>query len=132
LYNNKKTKMKKNIKTILVLISSVLIFSCGERSSDKNATQTDGKREKSNLQSNEIKVDGVYTGSKNISGIKLKAKLTIRGNTWSAMSSLGDDDIEYQSGVIKGHDLYDESGMIKIGYVAGNSASISGYPNMSK
>jgi uncharacterized protein with FMN-binding domain len=124
--------MKKNIKTILVLISSILIFSCGERASYKDSTKTDGTIEKTDLQSNEIEVDGSYTGSKNISGIKLKAKLTISGNTWSAMSSLGDDDTEYQSGVIKGHDLYDESGMIKIGYVSGNSASISGYPNMSK
>ncbi len=124
--------MKKNIKTILIFTISILIFSCGNGSSDKSSTKTNETKEKTNLESNEIKVDGVYTGSKNISGIKLKAKLTISGNTWSAMSSLGDDDIEYQSGVIKGHDLFDESGMIKIGYVAGNSASISGYPNMSK
>jgi hypothetical protein len=28
--------------------------------------------------------------------------------------------------------LYDESAMIKIGYVSGKSASINGYPSMSK
>ncbi len=60
------------------------------------------------------------------------AKLTISGIRWSATSQLGYDSPEYQNGVVKGNDLYDDSGMIKIGYVSGNSASINGYPSMRK
>ena len=78
----------------------------------------------------EVSIDGVYSGSQNISGLELVAKLTINGNRWSASSQLGYDRAEYQNGVIKGKDLYDDSGMIKIGYVSGNTASIEGYPTL--
>lgn len=77
-------------------------------------------------------IDGDYSGSQNISGLNLTAKLTISGTSWSASSQLGYDNPEYQNGVVKGSDLYDDSGMIKIGYVSGNSANIDGYPSMRK
>jgi hypothetical protein len=67
-----------------------------------------------------------------LGGIELTAELTIIGNSWSASSQLGYDSPEYQNGVVKGNELYDESGMIKVGYVSGNSASINGYPSMRK
>ena len=80
----------------------------------------------------EVTIDGVYIGSQNFGGIELTAELTIIGNSWSASSQLGYDSPEYQNGVVKGNELYDESGMIKVGYVSGNSASINGYPSMRK
>lgn len=76
--------------------------------------------------------DGIYTGSKNISGLELSAELTIRGSKWSAVSQLGDDSPEYQNGILKDQDLYDDSGMIQIGSVSGHSASLHGYPSMRK
>lgn len=77
-------------------------------------------------------IDGVYYGSQNISGLNLTAKLIISGSRWSVSSQLGYDNPEYQNGVVMGSDLYDDSGMIKIGYVSGNSANIDGYPSMRK
>lgn len=76
--------------------------------------------------------DGVYTGSTNISGLELSAELTVSGNSWSAVSQLGDDSPEYQNGILKDQDLYDDSGMFKIGYLSGRSVSLNGYPNMRK
>ena len=77
-------------------------------------------------------IDGVYSGSTSISGLDLVAELTISGNRWSARSQLGYDNQEYQNGIVNGNDLYDDSGMIKIGFVSGNTASINGYPSMEK
>jgi hypothetical protein len=39
---------------------------------------------------------------------------------------------EFQNGIVKGKDLFDDSGMIKIGSVSGTSANINGYPSMRK
>ena len=80
----------------------------------------------------EVNIDGIYEGTQNISGLLLEAKLVIRGNRWSATSQLGYDGPELQNGVVQGTDLYDDSGMLKIGYVSGNSARIEGYPSMYK
>ncbi|MBM3453502.1 MAG: hypothetical protein FJX84_10250 [Bacteroidetes bacterium] len=80
----------------------------------------------------EDSIDGGYFGTQNISGLELVAKLTISGSRWFATSQLGYDSPEYQNGVVRGNDLYDDSGIIKIGYVSGNSASINGYPRMRK
>jgi hypothetical protein len=77
-------------------------------------------------------IDGVYRGSDNISGLALEAKLVISGDRWSAVSKLGYDAPEIQNGVVHGTDLYDDSGMLKIGYVSGNTARIDGYPSMHK
>ena len=123
-------------KTIL-LLTATFIISCGGNKSNsskqskasENATQSEDAAEN---KTQEVSIDGVYTGSQNISGLNLEAKLTISGTSWSASSQLGYDNPEYQNGVVKGSDLYDDSGMIKIGYVSGNNASIDGYPSMRR
>ena len=124
-------------KTIL-LLTATLVISCGDNkksnasnqsNASENATQSEDAAEN---KTQEVSIDGVYTGSQNISGLNLEAKLTISGTSWSASSQLGYDNPEYQNGVVKGSDLYDDSGMIKIGYVSGNSANINGYPSMRK
>ena len=124
-------------KTIL-LLTATFIISCGDNkksnstkqsNASENAAQSEDAAEN---KTQEVSIDGVYTGSQNISGLNLEAKLTISGTSWSASSQLGYDNPEYQNGVVKGSDLYDDSGMIKIGYVSGNSANIDGYPSMRK
>jgi hypothetical protein len=124
-------------KSILLLITT-LVISCGDNKksntsnqskASENATQSEDAAEN---KTQEVSIDGVYTGSQNISGLNLEAKLTISGKSWSATSQLGYDNPEYQNGVVNGTDLYDDSGMIKIGYVSGNNASIDGYPSMRK
>jgi len=117
--------------TLQIFISCCIIMlsSCGGDSQDatvnKSSTQKEDRKE-------EESIDGVYTGSQNISGLELVAKLTISGKRWSATSQFGYDSPEFQNGIVDGKDLYDDSGSIKIGYVSGSSASIDGYPSMRK
>lgn len=129
--------MKLPIKALGVLcLAAAILGGCEDNSvsdkSDQAAPPAEvsppAPTEKEDTNSN----DGVYTGSKNISGLELSAELTISGNSWSAVSQLGDDSPEYQNGILKDQDLYDDSGLIKIGYVSGRSVSLNGYPNMRK
>lgn len=83
-------------------------------------------------QKEDASVDGIYEGSQNVSGLVLESKLVIRGSRWSATSQLGYEGPEIQNGVVHGTDLYDDSGMLKIGYVSGDIARIDGYPSMRK
>ena len=119
-----KTRTMKKVMTILgtILFVSFILISCVDNSSGS----------KSSKQSQEDSIDGIYEGTQDLGGIVLAATLTINGNTWSAKSQLGSASPEYNSGVVKGSDLYDESGMIKIGYVSGKTARMNGYPSMSK
>ena len=122
----------------ILLLTATLVISCGDikksnstkqSNASENAAQAEDAAVNKTLK---VSIDGVYTGSQNISGLNLEAKLTISGKSWSASSQLGYDNPEYQNGVVNGTDLYDDSGMIKIGYVSGNNASIDGYPSMRK
>lgn len=123
---------------LIALILSVAITGCGGGSSNSNAPGTSIKTESksgnqpANTKKEETSINGVYTGSQNISGLELTARLTVSGNRWSATSQITGDSPEYQNGIVQGSDLYDDSGSIKIGYVSGRSASINGYPSMSK
>jgi hypothetical protein len=101
---------------------------------DALARRCSGSSDNGEVQSASLSdnIDGVYRGSDNISGLELVAKLVIRGDHWSAVSQLGYDAPEIQNGVVHGNDLYDDSGMLKIGYVSGNTARIDGYPSMNK
>lgn len=119
-----KTKTMKKFITILgtILFVSSTLTSCVNNSSGF----------KSSKQSQVDSIDGIYKGTQNLGGIVLAATLTIHGNTWSAKSQLGSESPEYYTGVVKGSDLYDKSGMLKIGYVSGKTARMNGYPSMSK
>jgi hypothetical protein len=123
--------MKKLLmKPGLLLLALLVLSSCGNPSnSDDSGSNTSGQEEQL---MEDTSIDGVYSGSMSISGLELVAELTISGNRWSARSQLGSDSQEYQNGVVNGNDLYDDSGMIKIGYVSGNTARIDGYPSMEK
>jgi uncharacterized protein with FMN-binding domain len=128
--------IKKHLAVALISISTMVFIACNSNSNKSNNTNSGNSERNSSTQRAQTKeednIDGVYSGTQNISGLELVAKLTISGSRWSASSQLGYDSPEYQNGVVKGKDLYDGSGMIKIGYVSGNSASINGYPIMRK
>jgi hypothetical protein len=133
-----KMKNKTIVFKSILLLTATLVISCGDikksnstkqSNASENAAQAEDAAVNKTLK---VSIDGVYTGSQNISGLNLEAKLTISGKSWSASSQLGYDNPEYQNGVVNGTDLYDDSGMIKIGYVSGNNASIDGYPSMRK
>ncbi|MBM3455511.1 MAG: hypothetical protein FJX80_10230 [Bacteroidetes bacterium] len=128
--------IKKHLTVALFSLSTIVFIACNSNSNKSNNSNSGNSNSNSSKQMEQTKVedaiDGVYSGSQNISGLELVAKLTISGSRWSATSQLGYDSPEYQNGVVKGNDLFDDSGMIKIGYVSGNSASINGYPSMRK
>ena len=128
--------IKKHLAVALISVSTMVFIACNSNSNKSNNSNSGNAERNSSTQREQTKeednIDGVYSGTQNISGLELVAKLTISGNRWSASSQLGYDSPEYQNGVVKGKDLYDGSGMLKIGYVSGNSASINGYPSMRK
>lgn len=132
--------MKNNFTplVLIALILSLAITGCDNGSSNSNAPgttiKTDSKstNQPANTKKEETSINGVYTGSQNISGLELTARLTVSGNRWSATSQITGDSPEYQNGIVQGSDLYDDSGSIKIGYVSGRLASINGYPTMTK
>ena len=130
----------KNYKTIIMIamlvVGASLFNACTNSSKKKNSPDSESTSKSLSSQKEDRKeeesIDGVYTGSQNISGLELVAKLTISGKRWSATSQFGYDSPEFQNGIVDGKDLYDDSGSIKIGYVSGSSASIDGYPSMRK
>ena len=128
--------IKKYLAIALISMSAMVFIACNSNSNKSNNSNSGNSESNPSTQQGqtnlEDNIDGVYSGTQNISGLELVAKLTINGSSWSAKSQLGYESPEYQNGVVKGNDLYDNSGMIKIGYVSGNSASINGYPSMSK
>jgi uncharacterized protein with FMN-binding domain len=124
---------------LLTLTITVLFVSCGQNPTSDNAeynyqtTESEPTEESiESYQAEEVSIDGVYSGTTDINGLELKARLTISGNRWSATSQFAYESQEYQNGVVLDGDLYDESGMVKIGYVSGDYAHINGYPTMTK
>jgi hypothetical protein len=74
-------------------------------------------------------IDGTYSFKDN----SAELKITISGSSWSGktmmITGFGSDydnqNAQYDNGVIKGNDLYESSGMVKVGYINGNSLTTS-------
>lgn len=103
--------MKKKVLLImLVLFVISIVISCDSNSSSS---------------SNSTSINGTYR----FKDSSVKLKVTISGSSWSGettiLSGTGYDDSEYNSGIVKGKDLYDSSGFVKIGYVIGKSLHTS-------
>jgi hypothetical protein len=116
------------------LLSAIIFNSCSNNPQNKvvHSPNHESKSSSSSTEESQVSIDGVYSGSQSISGLELVARLTINGGSWSAISQFANESPEIQNGIVRGNDLYDDSGSIKIGYVSGSSASINGYPSMSK
>jgi len=118
-------KNKSILIALLVFPFSIAIMSCGNNSSTP----------KTNPQIQSIKsdeqetIDGTYSFKDN----SAELKITISGSSWSSktmmITGFGSDydnqNAQYDNGVIKGNDLYESSGMVKVGYVNGNSLTTS-------
>ena len=128
-----KTKIIKNL-SLSILLSALIFNSCSNNPQNKvvNSPNHESKSSSSSTEESQVSIDGVYSGSQSISGLELVARLTISGGSWSAISQFANESPEIQNGIVRGNDLYDDSGRLKIGYVSGSSASINGYPSMSK
>lgn len=110
-----------------------MLSSCGNNSKKSNSSNSDNASKSSSSQQEQPKeeegIDGLYSYEDN------SAKLTIRisGNSWSGktiiITGFGSDydnqNAQYDNGIVKGNDLYESSGMVKVGYVSGHSLTTS-------
>jgi|TARA_B100001971_G_scaffold160464_1_gene150425 hypothetical protein len=82
--------------------------------------------EKKRLEEEAESRNGTYTGRDRSSGSTLELTLTLSGNSWSMKTVPFSVDYGYNTqptaiydrGIVKGDDLYDESGSFKLGYVS--------------
>lgn len=62
--------------------------------------------------------DGTYE----YSDYFMEVTMRVAGSSWSAtIKYKSGNDTEYESGTVAGNDLYDSSGLFKVGYISGNS-----------
>lgn len=116
-------KNQLNLKSVIVLAISVFIMSCG------NNSESNQSNSKSQKQEDVETTDGTYSYNDN----SAELVITISGNSWSGktmmVSGFGSDydnqNAQYDNGIVKGNDLYESSGMVKVGYINGNSLTTS-------
>jgi hypothetical protein len=110
-----------------------MLSSCGNNSNKSNSSNSDNDNiSKSSLQEQpkeEESINGLYSYEDN------SAKLTIRisGNSWSGKtiiitgfgSDYDNENAQYDNGIVNDNDLYESSGIVKVGYVNGNSLTTS-------
>jgi preprotein translocase subunit SecG len=122
-YNVSEKKVKKSVIMLIVLFF-VVFFAITIALSNKSSSENNSN------ESTEISsVNGTYSYTDNSADLNV----TVNGNMWSFRSTIksgfgneyDNDNSQYDSGIMKGNDLYDKSGMVKIGYVSGNSLTTS-------
>jgi hypothetical protein len=110
-------------KINIACIIAFMVIGCRNNSSNENIDQS------------AISNSSVETISENINGTyylennSVSLEITVSGNTWVGKTLIktgfGDaydsENAEYQNGIMKENNLYDDSGYVKIGYVHGSS-----------
>ena len=122
-YNVSEKKVKNSVIMLIVLFI-VVFFAITIALNNKTRNEND-----SSVSTEVESVNGTYSYTDNSADLNL----TVNGNMWSLKSTIksgfGDeydnDNSQYDSGMMKENDLYDKSGMVKIGYVSGNSLTTS-------
>ena len=122
------------MKLFISLLTFLLIFSC---SSETKSSKSDSKNKSSNTSSSTYSKKKAKTNNGTFSKETRDGKMTvtISGNSWRGKTVIktgfGDaydnQNAQYDRGLVKGNDLYDESGYVKIGSVSGNSVRMAGY-----
>lgn len=122
--------MKKTVKHILSIltIGAFLFLAVGSdddeggESSIYNNESTDSY---SSSSSSSNSIEGTYTSSVSGGGGGGEFSVSIYGDSWSSILKINSyDNGTYEYGTVKGKNLYDESGFVKIGYVSGNTVTI--------
>ena len=123
------------MKSFLCLLIFLFIFSCSSESNSSKPTSksksTNGSSSSTYAKKKRTSKNGTY--SKETRDGKLL--VTISGNSWRGKTIIktgfGDaydnQNATYDRGLVRGNNLYDESGYVKVGSVSGNSVRISGY-----
>lgn len=112
----------KNIYSVFALIILLIASGCGNNSEKSNNAKS------TNTQVEET-INGTYTYSDN----SVELEITISEDSWYGKtmivtgfgSEYDSQNAQYDNGTVNGNDLYDNSGMVKIGYVSGKSLTIS-------
>ena len=116
--------MRKIILSIYLISISILYVGCNKKiestSNGENGIQNNYETES---------IDGTYYFNDNSTSLEI----TISGNSWTGKTifktGFGDtydaEKAEYQNGIVKGKDLYDNSGYAKIGTINGNLINTS-------
>ncbi|NUN08233.1 MAG: hypothetical protein HUU54_03565 [Ignavibacteriaceae bacterium] len=109
----------KNHGFVVSLILSISLFLHGcDGKIQADETQKSSSDEKLAGYPEENTIEGVYTYEDSFSG--MTASINIYGDSWSGTVNLSGD-IEFSNGTMKGKDLYEESGFVRVGYVSGKS-----------
>ncbi len=95
--------------------------------------QVTWKNSNSNSQTKQKKSSNRIAGTHSYKDNSAELVITISGNSWSGktmmVTGFGSDydnqNAQYDNGIVKGNDLYESSGMVKVGYVNGNSLTTS-------
>jgi len=117
--NNLKLNFVKLIFNKLIFIFSIsILISCNS----KNNKSDNSSNSYSQPDNSSYSQNGTYSYS---SG-DVELSMTISGDSWTGRTKICEYcDVEYDSGIVYGSDLYDSSGSVKIGNISGNSISTS-------
>ena len=110
-----------NISILSLLLC--LVSSCGDSSSGSSSSSSYGGSSYSSQS-----ITGVYS----YSGSDVKSTVTVSSSSWSGTlvivtgfgESYDNSNASYSRGIVKGNDLYDESGYIKLGSANGSSLTM--------
>lgn len=124
--------MTRVLKIVFLFVIAVCCFisisSCGNNATAEKSISSE-KKIKSIQKIEEDRIDGTYTYRDN----SAELEILIVGDSWSGktimISGFGSDydnkQAQYENGIVKGYDLFDSSGLIKIGHVSGKSLTTS-------
>lgn len=121
--------INKNIFTVVLF--TLVIYSCSQNPTSDN-TENNYQYDVSNPTEDskesyqeEVSVDGTYTGSVSGAGAGGEFTVKIYGSKWfSKLRINAYDQGTSESGLVKGNDLYDESGFSKVGYISGKTLTM--------
>jgi len=120
--------IQKHFAVALISISTMVFISCNSNSNKNNNSNSDNS-ESNTEEPKEESVDGLYTYEDNSANLSIR----VSGISWSGktliVSGFGEEydnqNAQYDNGIIKGKELFENSGMVKVGYISGNSLTTS-------
>lgn len=122
-------------KSFLLLVIGIAIVATLLKSCSTSTEKETGQNESSvSLEADESKsINGVYR----FKDYSVELIMTVSDSTWNGktkiISGFGEDydneNAQYDNGILHGNDLYESSGMVKVGYIQGRSltTSLSGH-----
>jgi len=131
----------KSIYHYIIICCLLIVSSCNQNNSEASDTAeqtvTNNETESYNNDHNqpseesssEASIDGIYRYNDNSAELSISISGTSWYGTTTIKSGYGQEydsqNKQSDSGIIKGNDLYDSAGMVKIGYVSGRNLTTS-------